>query len=111
MIGMLQKWEFSIDLYKSIFQYMDANEDVEPSDAAEWFLNNNKIWGEMGDAGSRCGRERRAGVWSLSRHGPTPGAAQVGEKAKPRWGLARPACPRCLRVGRPRRGRQCPHSW
>ena len=44
VIGMLQKWEFSIDLYKSIFQYMDANEDVEPSDAAEWFLNNNKIW-------------------------------------------------------------------
>ena len=44
VIGMLQNWEFSIDLYKSIFQYMDANEDVEPSDAAIWFLNNNKIW-------------------------------------------------------------------
>ena len=44
VIGMLQNWEFSIDIYKSIFQYMDANEDVEPSDAAVWFLNNNKIW-------------------------------------------------------------------
>ena len=44
VIGMLQNWEFSIDIYKSIFQYMDANEDVEPSDAAIWFLDNNKIW-------------------------------------------------------------------
>ncbi len=44
VIGMLQNWEFSIDIYKSIFQYMDANEGSEPSDAALWFLNNNKIW-------------------------------------------------------------------
>ena len=44
VIGMLQNWEFSIDIYKSIFQYMDANEGSEASDAALWFLNNNKIW-------------------------------------------------------------------
>ena len=44
VIGMLQNWEFSIDLYKSIFQWMDANEGSEASDAAIWFLKNNKIW-------------------------------------------------------------------
>ena len=59
---MLQNWEFSIDLYKSIFQYMDANEDVEPSDAAVWFLNNNKIWESWVTPEAGCGRERRAGV-------------------------------------------------
>lgn len=44
VIGMLQNWEFSIDLYKSIFQWMDANPGSEASEAAQWFLNNNKIW-------------------------------------------------------------------
>ena len=44
VIGMLQNWEFSIDLYKSIFQWMDANDGSEASDAAIWFLKNNKVW-------------------------------------------------------------------
>ena len=44
VIGMLQNWEFSIDLYKSIFQWMDANEGSEAADAAIWFLKNNKVW-------------------------------------------------------------------
>ena len=44
VIGMLQNWEFSIDIYKSIFQWMDTNEGSEASDAAIWFLKNNKVW-------------------------------------------------------------------
>ena len=44
VIGMLQNWEFSIDLYKSIFQWMDANPGSEASEAAKWFLKNNKVW-------------------------------------------------------------------
>ena len=44
VIGMLQNWEFSIDIYKSIFQWMDANPGSEASEAAQWFLNNNKVW-------------------------------------------------------------------
>ena len=44
VIGMLQNWEFSIDLYKSIFQWMDANPGSEASQAAVWFLKNNKVW-------------------------------------------------------------------
>ncbi len=44
VIGFLQQWEFSIDVYKEIFQWMDANPGSEASEAALWFLNNNKIW-------------------------------------------------------------------
>ena len=44
VIGMLQNWEFTIDIYKSIFQWMDANPGSEASEAAVWFLNNNKVW-------------------------------------------------------------------
>ena len=44
VIAMLQNWEFSIDIYKSIFQWTDANPGSEASEAAEWFLNNNKVW-------------------------------------------------------------------
>ena len=44
VIGFLQEWEFSIDVYKEIFQWMDANPGSEASEAALWFLNNNKIW-------------------------------------------------------------------
>ncbi len=44
VIGFLQNWEFSIDLYKSIFQWMDANPGSEASEAALWFLKNNKVW-------------------------------------------------------------------
>ena len=44
VIGFLQNWEFSIDIYKSIFQWTDANPGSEASEAAVWFLNNNKVW-------------------------------------------------------------------
>ena len=44
VIAMLQNWEFSIDIYKSIFQWTDANPGSEASEAAVWFLNNNKVW-------------------------------------------------------------------
>ena len=44
VIAMLQKWEFTIDIYKGIFQWMDANPGSEPSEAAIWFLNNNDAW-------------------------------------------------------------------
>ena len=42
--GMLSKWEFTVDIYKSIFQWMEANPGSEASEAALWFLNNNPIW-------------------------------------------------------------------
>ncbi len=41
---MLSKWEFSVEVYKSIFQWIDANPGSEASEAAQWFLNNNKVW-------------------------------------------------------------------
>ena len=44
VIGFLQNWEFSIDVYKEIFQWMDANPGSEASEAALWFLTNNRIW-------------------------------------------------------------------
>ena len=44
VVAMLQNWEFSIDIYKSIFQWTDANPGSEASEAAVWFLNNNKVW-------------------------------------------------------------------
>ena len=44
VIAMLQKWEFTIDIYKSIFQWMDANDGAEASEAAVWFLKNNDVW-------------------------------------------------------------------
>ena len=44
VVAMLQNWEFSIDIYKSIFQWIDANPGSEASEAAVWFLNNNKVW-------------------------------------------------------------------
>jgi glycine betaine/proline transport system substrate-binding protein len=44
VIAMLQNWEFTITIYKGIFQWMDANPGSEPSEAAIWFLNNNNVW-------------------------------------------------------------------
>lgn len=44
VIGMLQNWDFTIDTYKSIFQWMDANPGSEASEAAIWFLENNDVW-------------------------------------------------------------------
>jgi glycine betaine/proline transport system substrate-binding protein len=44
VIAMLQNWEFTVPIYKSIFQYLDANEGSEARDGAIWFLNNKKVW-------------------------------------------------------------------
>ena len=44
VIQMLQNWEFTVPLYKSIFQWIDANPGSEASEAARWFLANNKVW-------------------------------------------------------------------
>ena len=41
---MLQEWDFTIDTYKGIFQWMDANPGSDASDAALWFLKNNNVW-------------------------------------------------------------------
>ena len=40
---MFRNWDFTIDMYRSIFQYMDAT-GSGVSDAAIWFLEDNKIW-------------------------------------------------------------------
>ena len=46
VIGFLQNWEFTINIYKGIFQWMDSQEDATPGDAAIWWLNSNPdIWG------------------------------------------------------------------
>ena len=44
IVAMLQNWEFTVPTYRSIFQWMKANEGSEASEAAIWFLKNNKIW-------------------------------------------------------------------
>ena len=44
VVEMLSNWEFSIDLYKGVVLWMDANPGSELAEAAKWFLNNNKIW-------------------------------------------------------------------
>ena len=44
VVAMLQNWEFSVPLYKSIFLWMDSNPGSEAVEAAVWFLNNNKVW-------------------------------------------------------------------
>ena len=44
IVAMLQNWEFTVPTYRSIFQWMKANEGSEATDAAIWFLKNNKIW-------------------------------------------------------------------
>ncbi len=47
VIGFLQEWEFTIDVYKGIFQWLDANEGALPKDAAiEWLNNESDIWTE-----------------------------------------------------------------
>ena len=47
VIGFLQGWEFTIDVYKGIFQWMDANEGSTPEDAAMyWLENEGDIWSE-----------------------------------------------------------------
>ena len=45
VIGFLQNWEFTIDIYKGIFQWMDANTDSTPAEAAtEWLKTQESIW-------------------------------------------------------------------
>ena len=45
VIAFLQEWEFTIGIYKGIFQWIDANEDSTPAEAAtEWLKNNEDIW-------------------------------------------------------------------
>ena len=45
VIGFLQEWEFTIDIYKGIFQWMDANEGSTPSEAAvEWLNTKSDLW-------------------------------------------------------------------
>ena len=45
VIGFLQQWEFTIDIYKGIFQWMDGREGVLPKDAAlEWLKTKPDIW-------------------------------------------------------------------
>ena len=47
VIGFLQEWEFTIDIYKGIFQWMDANEGSLPKEAAtEWLNTQSNIWTE-----------------------------------------------------------------
>ena len=45
VIGFLQNWEFTIDVYKGIFQWQDANPDATNAEAAlEWLNNKSDIW-------------------------------------------------------------------
>ena len=45
VIGFLQEWEFTIDIYKGIFQWIDANADSTPAEAAtQWLQTNEDIW-------------------------------------------------------------------
>ena len=45
VIGFLQNWEFTIDVYKCIFQWKDANPDATNAEAAlEWLNNQSDIW-------------------------------------------------------------------
>lgn len=47
VIAFLQEWEFDIDTYKGIFQWMDAQESATPEEAALWWLNGfSNVWGE-----------------------------------------------------------------
>lgn len=45
VIGFLQQWEFTIDIYKGIFQWLDSNEGALPKEAAiEWLETETDIW-------------------------------------------------------------------
>jgi glycine betaine/proline transport system substrate-binding protein len=45
VIGFLQNWEFTIDVYKGIFQWKDANPDSTNAEAAlEWLNNKSDVW-------------------------------------------------------------------
>ena len=45
VVEMLRNWEFNIDKYKTVAQWMNENEDATSNDAALWWLNGNEsIW-------------------------------------------------------------------
>lgn len=47
VIAFLQNWEFDINTYKGIFQWMDSQESATPEEAATWWLNNShEVWGQ-----------------------------------------------------------------
>ncbi len=47
VIAFLQEWEFDINTYKGIFQWMDSQEGATPEEAALWWLNSSSnVWGE-----------------------------------------------------------------
>ena len=47
VIGFLQEWEFTIDIYKGIFQWLDSNEGALPKEAAtEWLKTESDMWTE-----------------------------------------------------------------
>ena len=46
VLEMLRKWDFNINIYKSVVQWQDANPDADVKATAMWWLNNNAdIWG------------------------------------------------------------------
>ncbi len=46
VLEMLRKWDFNIDIYKSVVQWQDANPDADVKATALWWMNNNTdIWG------------------------------------------------------------------
>ena len=46
IVAMLRKWDFNIDVYKSVVQWRGNNVDAGVNETALWWLNNNAdIWG------------------------------------------------------------------
>ena len=45
VIAFLQNWEFTIDIYKGIFQWQDANEGSNEEAAVFWLKESEDIWG------------------------------------------------------------------
>jgi len=47
VIGFLQNWEFSIPVYKPVFQWIDSNPEATRAEAAIWWLENNQdLWSD-----------------------------------------------------------------
>ena len=45
VIGFLQEWEFTIDIYKGIFQWLDSNEGATNEEAAlQWLNTQSALW-------------------------------------------------------------------
>ncbi len=46
VLEVLRKWDFNINIYKSVVQWQDANPDADVKATAIWWLSNNDdIWG------------------------------------------------------------------